>query len=101
MLIAEDETVLIYEYINEPHGDAVETLQMRYGTARLVVTGDDQLEGHYHTGRGRMSVVSSSAEMAEVLPVCLELTKAAPPSRPDAGCGGQSLTVFSALGKIK
>jgi hypothetical protein len=52
MLIAEDETVLIYEYINEPHGDAVETLPMRYGTARLVVTGDNSTRRSLPHGEG-------------------------------------------------
>jgi len=53
MVVTEDECILIYEYLNEPNNDAVETMQMHRGTARLVLTGGDELEGAYYTGRGR------------------------------------------------
>jgi len=53
MVVTEDECILIYDYLSEPNSDAVETMQMHRGTARLVLTGSDQLEGDYYTGRGR------------------------------------------------
>jgi SMODS-associating 2TM, beta-strand rich effector domain len=53
MVVTEDECVLIYEYLNEPNADAVETMHMHRGTARLVLTRNGDLEGDYYTGRGR------------------------------------------------
>ena len=53
MVVTEDECVLIYEYLNEPNADAAETMQIHRGTARLVLTGSDELQGDYYTGRGR------------------------------------------------
>jgi len=38
---------------NEPNADAAETMQIHRGTARLVLTGNDELQGDYYTGRGR------------------------------------------------
>ena len=58
MTVTEDECTVTYEYRNEPNPDAVETMQIHYGTASLVLTGDDQLEGHYYSGRGRQNVGS-------------------------------------------
>jgi len=98
MLIAEDETVLIYEYINEPNGNAVEILPMRYGTARRVLTGDDQLEGHYYTGEGRQNVGGLKLrKMADVLSVCLGLTKAVPPP-PGRGMRRSGLNCLFSIG---
>jgi len=53
MVVTEDECVLIYDYLNEPNPDAEETMQIHRGTARLVLTGNDELEGAYYTGRDR------------------------------------------------
>lgn len=53
MVVTEDECVVIYDYLNEPRPDAEETMHMHRGTARLVLTGKDELEGDYYTGRGR------------------------------------------------
>ena len=51
MVVTEDECILIYDYLNEPNADAAETMHMHRGTARLVLTGTDRLEGDYYTGR--------------------------------------------------
>lgn len=53
MDVTEDDCVLIYDYLNEPNMDAVETMHMHRGTARLVLTAADRLEGDYYTGRDR------------------------------------------------
>lgn len=53
MVVTEDECILIYDYLNEPNADAPETMHMHRGTARLVLTGSDKLEGDYYTGRDR------------------------------------------------
>jgi hypothetical protein len=53
MVVTEDECILIYDYLNEPNSEALETMQMHRGTARLVLTGNDALDGAYYTGRGR------------------------------------------------
>jgi len=58
MVVTEDECILIYDYLNEPKSDAVETMQMHRGTARLVLAGADELEGDYYTGRGRKNAGS-------------------------------------------
>jgi hypothetical protein len=58
MVVTEDECILIYDYLNEPNADAVETMQMHRGTTRLVLTGNDELEGYYYTGRGRKNTGS-------------------------------------------
>jgi len=45
---------LIYEYINEPCGDAAETMHAHRGIAFLRLSGGgEQLEGGYYSGRGR------------------------------------------------
>lgn len=46
-------TVLDYEYQSDPLPDAVEAMQIHYGTARLKLVSGNVLEGHYYTGRGR------------------------------------------------
>ncbi len=55
MTVSEDETILIYEYVSEPNPGAVETLHIHYGTARVTLN-DDNLEGEYYTGRGRLNI---------------------------------------------
>lgn len=52
MDVTEDDCVLTYDYLNEPNPDAVDTMHMHRGTARLILT-DDRLEGDYYTGRDR------------------------------------------------
>jgi hypothetical protein len=57
-LITEEagETVLTYEYINEPGAHAADSMHMHRGTARLRLTGGGEiLEGEYYTGRDRKS----------------------------------------------
>lgn len=50
------DTVLTYEYVNEPSARAVDSMHMHRGTARLVLTEDGRvLEGDYYTGRDRKS----------------------------------------------
>ncbi len=56
MDVTEDECVLIYDYLNEPKPDAVKTMHMHRGTARLILTGADRLEGDYYTGRDRENI---------------------------------------------
>jgi len=55
MVVTEDDCILIYEYLNEPNHDAVNTMQMHRGTARLELTGGDELQGDYYSGRGRQN----------------------------------------------
>ncbi len=50
---APDGIVLDYEYQNEPVANAVETMQIHHGTARLTLSGTSVLQGYYYTGRGR------------------------------------------------
>jgi len=45
--------VLSYQYRNEPRPVALETMQIHYGTARLVLRDADVLDGDYYSGRGR------------------------------------------------
>lgn len=47
---------LVYLYLNEPHADAIETMQAHSGTAELE-TGPDftEMVGNYYTGRGRQN----------------------------------------------
>jgi hypothetical protein len=56
MVVTEDECILIYDYLNEPNSDAVDTMHMHRGTARLALTGTDRLEGDYYTGRDRNNI---------------------------------------------
>jgi hypothetical protein len=56
MVVTEDECILIYDYLNEPNAHAAETMHMHRGTARLVLTGTDKLEGDYYTGRDRNNI---------------------------------------------
>ncbi len=45
--------VLTYLFDNEPKAESVTTMQRFRGTAVLVSTATDRLEGYYYTGRGR------------------------------------------------
>ncbi len=56
MVVTEDECILIYDYLNEPNPGAAATMHMHRGTARLVLTGTDRLEGDYYTGRDRNNI---------------------------------------------
>ena len=56
MVVTEDECILIYDYLNEPTSGAAETMHMHRGTARLMLTGTDKLEGDYYTGRDRKNI---------------------------------------------
>lgn len=48
--------ILVYNYLNEPSADAVETMNIHYGTAVHEFDGiSGSLSGHYYTGRGRMT----------------------------------------------
>jgi hypothetical protein len=45
---------LSYEYVNEPHPGAVDTMHTHRGTTRLEISPDrDRLEGEYYSGRDR------------------------------------------------
>jgi len=48
-----DGSVLSYQYRNEPKPDALGTMQIHYGTARLVLRDAVVLDGDYYSGRGR------------------------------------------------
>jgi SMODS-associating 2TM, beta-strand rich effector domain len=50
---APDGVVLSYQYENEPKADAVKTMEMHVGTARITLVDKDLLEGYYYSGRGR------------------------------------------------
>jgi len=56
MDVTEDDCVLIYDYLNEPNADAVDSMHMHRGTARLVLVDTDRLEGDYYTGRDRENI---------------------------------------------
>jgi hypothetical protein len=45
--------VLSYQYRNEPKPGALGTMQIHYGTARLVLRDAAALDGDYYSGRGR------------------------------------------------
>lgn len=48
--------VITYQYLNEPLPQSVESMQIHYGTARLVVAEDNaSMEGSYYSGRGRLN----------------------------------------------
>jgi activator of 2-hydroxyglutaryl-CoA dehydratase len=66
MIVTEDECILIYDYLNEPNAEAVETMEMHRGTTRLVLTGNDELEGYYYTGRGRKNTGSLKVRRTEL-----------------------------------
>ena len=56
MVVTEDECIMIYDYLNEPNADAPDTMHMHRGTARLVLTETDRLEGDYYSGRDRNNI---------------------------------------------
>lgn len=45
--------VLDHEYQNDPIPEAKDSLQIHYGTARLLLVGANVLDGFYYTGKGR------------------------------------------------
>lgn len=51
---SEGESILIYQYKNEPHATAVETMHAHAGTATLYLEGDFlAMAGDYYSGRDR------------------------------------------------
>lgn len=54
--------VLSYQYRNEPKPDALGTMQIHYGTARLVLRDAAVLDGDYYSGRGRQNYGSIHLE---------------------------------------
>jgi hypothetical protein len=54
--------VLSYQYRNEPLPQAVGTMQIHYGTARLTLSNTGRLEGEYYSGRGRQNFGSIRIE---------------------------------------
>lgn len=50
---APEGVVFSYQYENQPKPDAVKTMEIHVGTARLVYTPENSLEGYYYSGRGR------------------------------------------------
>lgn len=50
---APEGAVLTYQYENQPKPGAARTMEMHIGTARLVLTDGQVLEGYYYSGRGR------------------------------------------------
>jgi hypothetical protein len=57
--------VLSYQYRNEPKPAAVGTMQIHYGTARLVLRDGTLLEGDYYSGRGRQNFGSITLKRVE------------------------------------
>jgi hypothetical protein len=45
---------LSYEYENQPKPGAVKTMEIHFGTARLIFQDNRVLEGFYYSGRGRL-----------------------------------------------
>jgi hypothetical protein len=55
-IITLGQTVIGYEYLNEPRTDAVQTMHTHRGTARLALSADGcSLEGEYYSGRDRIN----------------------------------------------
>lgn len=50
------ESVLSYQYRNEPLADSKDTMHVHAGSARLYLTDNDVLDGDYYSGRGRETV---------------------------------------------
>jgi hypothetical protein len=50
---APEGVVLSYQYENQPQPDAVKTMEIHIGTARLTFADGRSLEGYYYSGRGR------------------------------------------------
>jgi hypothetical protein len=63
ILISEDETVIDYEYKNEPLATAIGTMHAHRGTASLVLSaGGHTLSGDYYSGRDRQNFGSLHLE---------------------------------------
>ncbi len=55
-LLTGDEKLLSYEYQNEPHVDAPETMHSHRGQVRLTISEDlDRMDGDYYSGRDRQN----------------------------------------------
>jgi len=53
-IITSDQSVISYEYLNEPLTAAVQTMHIHRGTARLILSSQgDSLDGDYYSGRDR------------------------------------------------
>ncbi|SRR5712692_2721718 len=52
---AADGIVLSYQYENQPRPNALKTMEIHLGTARLVFARGRCLEGYYYSGRGRQN----------------------------------------------
>jgi hypothetical protein len=48
-----DGAALVYQYQNQPLADAMKTMHMHFGTARLKLSENGGLEGDYYAGRDR------------------------------------------------
>ena len=56
ILISDDETVIDFEYKNEPMATAIGTMHAHRGTASLVLSADSRtLSGDYYSGRDRQN----------------------------------------------
>jgi SMODS-associating 2TM, beta-strand rich effector domain len=62
---APEGTVLSYQYENQPQPEALRTMEIHVGTARLILQADGlALEGYYYSGRGRKEFGSLKLEKA-------------------------------------
>lgn len=50
-----DGVVLNYQYRNEPLSHAIDSMQIHYGTAKLILENNVTLSGEYYSGRGRQN----------------------------------------------
>lgn len=66
-LDAPEGEVLTYQFQNEPLPEAVDTMEIHRGTARLVVSAGDRMEGDYYSGRGRLQYGSLRLERKDDL----------------------------------
>lgn len=53
-----DNYILIYSYSNEPHQDVKDRSEIHYGTAKLKILDDKELEGGYFTDRKTTGTMS-------------------------------------------
>ena len=52
-----NESILSYDFLNEPNADAKDTMQIHRGTVRLTLSPEgDRLNGQYYSGRGRKNI---------------------------------------------
>ncbi|MGC2423187.1 MAG: hypothetical protein WA666_02405 [Nitrospirota bacterium] len=56
---------LIYQYQNNPKPNAINTMQIHYGTTKLNLT-EQGLEGEYYSGRGRQNYGSLSLKKSHL-----------------------------------